>query len=347
MADFFGFLESAAPFLVNYWLYILLGASTLLLAVIVAYFLSPAPVEVRRIDEGSRDEEREREREREREKQTAQREEEREGWTATQANGATKTAKKVPLSIVSLDKGEHPLDEFDDNRPDPSLSPPLHDPNLPHMPFHWERLPEEEMKKSLAFYQQLNTRRTVRSFSPDPVPREVIENIVLAAGTSPSGAHSEPWTFVVVQDLEIKKKIRDIVEQEEYLNYDRRMGDRWVKDIQFVRTTCKKPYLETAPYLIIVFKQAHRIGSDGTCYAHYYFEISTAMACGILLTAIHNAGLVTVTSTPLNAGVALRELLGRPDNEKVMLLLPVGYPAADATVPDLKRKPLDDIMVFH
>ena len=234
----------------------------------------------------------------------AQREEEREGETPTQVNGGAKGAKRGPQSIVSLDKGEHPLDEFDDDRPDPRLSPPLHDASLPHVPFHWERLPEEEMKKrALAFYQQLNLRRTIRSFSPDPVPREVIENIVLAAGTSPSGAHSEPWTFVVVQDLDMKKKIREIVEQEEYLNYDRRMGDRWVNDLQFLQTTHEKPYLETAPYLIIVFKQAYRIGSDGTRYAHYYFEISTAIACGVLVTAIHNAGLVTVSSTPLNAGM--------------------------------------------
>ncbi|CAI8051263.1 Iodotyrosine deiodinase 1 [Geodia barretti] len=149
--------------------------------------------------------------------------------------------------------------------------------------------------RAAAFYQQMDTRRSVRHFSSDPVPQEAIENIVLASGTSPSGAHSEPWTFVVVKDAEIKKRVREIVEQEEYLNYDRRMGDRWVRDIKFVPDHSR----ETVP----------RNGSVSDC------------------------------------GVALRELLGRPDNEKVMLLLPVGYPAHDATVLDLKRKTLDQIMI--
>ena len=142
------------------------------------------------------------------------------------------------------------------------------------------------------------------------------------------------------------RTLQEIVEQEEYLNYDRRMGEKWVRDLKFIRTTHEKAYLEVAPYVILVFKQAYHIGDDGIRYAHYYYEISTAIACGILVTAIHNAGLATLTSTPLNAGGSLRELLGRPDNEKLMLLLPVGYPADDASVPGIKRKPLEDIMVL-
>lgn len=188
--------------------------------------------------------------------------------------------------------------------------------------------------------------RSVREFSKEPVPIEVIENIIKTAGTSPSGAHSEPWTFVVVKDPKIKSKIRDIVEEEEYHNYDRRMGDKWVHDLKFVKTNHEKPYLEYAPYLIVVMKQQYHVDKDGNKFSHYYYEISTAIAAGILVAAIQMAGLVAVTTTPLNAGVALRELLGRPENEKVMLLLPVGYPADDAKVPDVQRKSLENIMVL-
>ena len=170
--------------------------------------------------------------------------------------------------------------------------------------------------------------------------------MILFPGTSPSGAHSEPWTFVVVEDKATKSKIREVVEQEEYINYDRRMGDKWVQDLKFVRTTHEKSYLDDAPYLIVVFKQPNSISKDGRRQPHYYYEISTAIACGFLVMAIHNAGLVTVTTTPMNAGGAIRELLGRPENEKVMLLLPIGYPAEGAEVPDIARKPLGDILVW-
>ena len=277
-----GFLVEMAPLLVNYWPYILGGVLSLALAGALAYFLAP-PAPEQHPDAANKEKPKEQ--------------------GGGEGEKKKKKAEKDPKAIVSIDKGEHPLEEFDDERPDPALAPPQHDVNLPHVPLTFTRVPEEEMKgRAVAFYQQLNTRRSVRHFSPDPVPQEVIENIVLAAGTSPSGAHSEPWTFVVVKDAEIKKKVREIVEQEEYLNYDRRMGERWVRDLKFVQTTHEKPYLETAPYLIVVFKQAYHLGEDGTRYAHYYFEISTAIACGLLVTAIHNAGLVTVTTTPLNAG---------------------------------------------
>lgn len=311
MADA-GFLATSAPFLVQYWPYLLGGAVTLLLAAVVAYFITPTQQEgaVNRDgagerDRGTREGEAAGEGEREGAGQSGgEGEGERQGQGEEAGRDeAQRKAADDSKGIVSIDKGEHPLDEFDDERPDPSLAPPLHDPNLPHLPYKPERLSDEEMlERSVAYYRHLNTRRSVRHFSSDPVPQKVIENIVLTAGTSPSGAHSEPWTFVVVKDPEIKKQIREIVEQEEYLNYDRRMGDRWVKDLQFVRTTHEKPYLESAPYIIIVFKQAYHTGEDGTRHAHYYFEISTAIACGILVTAIHNAGLSTVTTTPLNAG---------------------------------------------
>ncbi|XP_044304764.1 iodotyrosine deiodinase 1 isoform X1 [Varanus komodoensis] len=218
--------------------------------------------------------------------------------------------------------------------------------NIAHIPFSAERYSEEDMvKRSKDFYELLNKRRSVRFISDEPVPMEVIDNVIKTAGTSPSGAHTEPWTFVIVQDKEMKHKIREIIEEEEEINYKKRMGDRWVNDVKRLRTNWIKEYLDTAPYLILIFKQVHGILPDRKKKTHYYNEISVSIACGILLAALQNVGLVTVTSTPLNCGRRLRLLLRRPANEKLLLLLPIGYPTKDATVPDLTRKPLDDIMV--
>ncbi|XP_027671559.2 iodotyrosine deiodinase 1 isoform X1 [Falco biarmicus] len=239
--------------------------------------------------------------------------------------------------------------------------------NVAHVPFFAERYSEAEMiKRSQMFYELLNKRRSVRFLSDEPVPREVIDNVIRTAGmvlsgprsekkkrisiavqlcTSPSGAHTEPWTFVVVQDPYLKHKIREIVEEEEEINYKKRMGDRWVNDLKRLRTNWIKEYLDTAPYLILIFKQAYGQLPNGKKKTHYYNEISVSIACGILLAALQNAGLYTVTSTPLNCGPQLRVLLQRPANEKLLLLLPVGYPKKDATVPALTRKPLEDIMV--
>ncbi|XP_037750903.1 iodotyrosine deiodinase 1 [Chelonia mydas] len=220
------------------------------------------------------------------------------------------------------------------------------DENIAHVSFSAERYSEDEMiKRSKEFYELLNKRRSVRFISNEPVPREVINNVIKAAGTSPSGAHTEPWTFVVVQDPEVKHRIREIIEEEEEINYKKRMGDRWVNDLKRLRTNWIKVYLDTAPYLILIFKQVYGMLPNGQKKTHYYNEISVSIACGLLLAALQNVGLVTVTSTPLNCGPRLRVLLQRPTNEKLLLLLPVGYPSKDATVPDLTRKPLDDIMV--
>jgi len=217
------------------------------------------------------------------------------------------------------------------------------------IPYPWfdDRLTEEEMKKrSVEFYEKMKKRRSVRKISDEDIPLEVLENIIRTAGTSPSGAHTEPWTFVVVKDKALKATIREIVEEEEKLNYAKRMGEKWLKDLEFVKTTWSKPYLNSAPYLILIFKQVYGFREDGSKKAHYYHEMSVCISVGLLLAAIQNAGLVTVTSTPMNAGPRLRDLLGRKANEKLMLLLPIGYPASDAMVPDIKRKPLEDIMIM-
>jgi len=217
-----------------------------------------------------------------------------------------------------------------------------------HVPYKPPRYSSGEMvERSKSFYTLLNGRRSVRFFSDEDVPIEVINNIVHTAGTSPSGAHTEPWTFVVVQSDEKKRCIREIIEREEETNYKQRMGEAWVKDLEPLATNWIKEYLTIAPYIIIVFKQVYgtESGDGGKRKTHHYHEISVSISCGLLIAAIHNAGLVTLTSTPLNAGTQIRDLLGRPANEKVVILCPVGYPSNDCLVPNLTRKPLNDIMV--
>ncbi|CAK9811266.1 Iodotyrosine deiodinase 1 [Anthophora plagiata] len=237
--------------------------------------------------------------------------------------------------------------------------------DLEHISYEFKRFSEVELLcRASEFYKIVAARRTIRFFSPDPVPKEVIHEIIKAAGTisccyihktfytsesvlgtAPSGAHTEPWTFVAVSNKQVKEQIRYIIEKEEEINYKKRMGVKWTTDLLPLRTNWIKEYLTTAPYLVLVFKQTYGILPNGKKKIHYYNEMSTSIACGILITAIQFAGLVTLTSTPLNCGPAIRNLLGRPPNEKLVVLLPVGYPAKDATVPDLQRKSLSDILV--
>lgn len=197
------------------------------------------------------------------------------------------------------------------------------------------------------FYKMANDRRSVRKYSTKPVPIKVIEDCVRAAGTGPSGAHTEPWTFCVISSSEMKKEIREIIEQEELLNYTQRMHKQWTTDLSPLKTNHVKEYLTDAPHLILIFKQTYGIREDGKRKQHYYNEISVSIATGILLSAIQAAGLSSLITTPLNCGPALRSLLNRPVNEKLLVLLPVGYPADDCKVPDLSRKPLDEIMVKY
>ena len=202
----------------------------------------------------------------------------------------------------------------------------------------------ETLERSEAYYTYMDKRRTLREFSDKPVPREVIENILMTASTAPSGAHKEPWTFCVVSSPELKKKIRIAAEKEEYTNYHGRMSEEWLEDLAAFETDEHKPFLEIAPYLIIVFKKAYDI-VDGEKKKNYYVNESVGLATGFLLTAIHNAGLVALTHTPSPMNF-LQKILERPENERPFLLIPVGYPADNAGVPDLERKGKDDIMVF-
>ena len=202
------------------------------------------------------------------------------------------------------------------------------------------------IQKSDEFYKWLDKRRTIRDFSDKPVPKEVIENIILSASSAPSGAHKQPWTFCVVSDPAIKKLIRIEAEKEEFDSYNGRMPEEWLKDLRPLQTDWHKEFLETAPYLIIIFKKSYELKQDGTKGTVYYASESCGLACGFLLTAIHNAGLGALTHTPSPMNF-LCKVLKRPENEKPFLLVPVGYPADECWVPDLNRKPIDEVAVWY
>lgn len=205
---------------------------------------------------------------------------------------------------------------------------------------------QESLETSINFYKLLNSRRSVREFSSKPISKEIIKNIIKTASTAPSGAHKQPWTFCVVSNPEIKSKIRIAAEKEERESYEKRMSERWKKDLEHIGTDANKPFLEEAPYLIIVFKKAYDLDKNGNKFNNYYVNESVGIACGMLITAIHNAGLVTLTHTPSPMNF-LSKILKRPSNERPFLLLPIGYPKEPVYVPDLQRKPLDEIAIFY
>lgn len=214
------------------------------------------------------------------------------------------------------------------------------------IPLEFRKLsPEEQKERVEAFYNLMSKRRSVRTFSNEEVPLEVIEKIIETASTAPSGANKQPWTFCVVSNPELKTKIREAAEKEEYENYHGRMSDRWLKDLEPFGTDWKKPFLEIAPYLIIVFKRAYEM-EDGKKVNNYYVNESVGLASGMLIAAIHNAGLVALTHTPSPMNF-LTKLLERPENERPILLIPVGFPAEGTEVPDISRKELKKVMVHY
>lgn len=214
------------------------------------------------------------------------------------------------------------------------------------IPLVYQEVTEEaQLQKSRSFYEQMNNRRSVRHFDTKEVPKEVIQNIILTAGTAPSGAHKQPWTFCAVSNIELKVAIREAAEKEEYLNYTKRMSEQWLKDLEPFDTDWQKPMLTDAPWLIVVFRKAFDL-VDGEKKKNYYINESIGLACGMLLSAIHHAGLVALTHTP-SPMQFLVDVLQRPQNEKTFLLIPVGYPAKNCEVPQLERKTLDEISVFY
>ena len=205
--------------------------------------------------------------------------------------------------------------------------------------------PEVALSRTQEFYDWMDTRRTVREISNRPVPKELVENLVMAASTAPSGAHKQPWTFCLVSNPDLKSEIRRAAEQEEYDSYNGRMSERWKRDLEPLGTDWNKPFLEDAPWLVIVFKRVYEM-EDGVKHNNYYVNESVGIACGFFLTALHKAGLVTLTHTPSPMNF-LTKLLNRPDNERPYLLLPIGYPEDEVYVPDITRKPLSEVAVYY
>lgn len=210
----------------------------------------------------------------------------------------------------------------------------------------YQELSVEEMKRRASdFYRQLRKRRTVREFSERPVPREILEQCLLTAGTAPSGANQQPWHFVVVSDPAIKRRIREAAEAEESAFYSGRAPDEWLEALSHLGTDEHKPFLEIAPFLIVIFAQSQDVRADGSKRKHYYVTESVGIATGMLIAAIHNAGLVSLTHTPSPMGF-LNEILGRPSHERPFLILVVGYPKEGARVPKITKKKLPDIATF-
>ncbi|MFD9104393.1 MULTISPECIES: nitroreductase family protein [Streptomyces] len=229
--------------------------------------------------------------------------------------------------------------------PDTQQWTPTH--GQPYRPtaYRPERMPQHEsLARAAELRARMEERRTVRHFSPDPVPEQVVRDAVACASTAPSGAHQQPWTFVLVKDPAVRGQIRAAAEQEEELSYDGRLGDEWLAALRPLGTDAVKTHLTDAPALIVVFQQRYWLGPDGTKRKHYYVDESVGIAVGMLLSALHLSGLAALVHTPSPMRF-LGHVLNRPANEKAFAVVPVGYPAADCTVPDLIRKSLDQVIV--
>ncbi len=223
----------------------------------------------------------------------------------------------------------------------------LADGAFPFRRLEFERLPlAESVDRAGRFHEEMSRRRTTRHFSSEPVPRDLIESVIRTAGTAPSGAHQQPWTFVAVSDPDLKSRIREAAEDEERAFYDGRAPREWIEALAPLGTDEHKPHLTDAPWVIVLFRQVHGLAPDGSKRTNYYTQESCGIAAGFLIAAVHRAGLVTLTHTP-NPMRFLGELLERPANEKAMLVMPVGYPAPEAMVPDIERKTLDEIAVWR
>ncbi|MEE9533597.1 MAG: nitroreductase family protein [Acidimicrobiia bacterium] len=214
------------------------------------------------------------------------------------------------------------------------------------IPYRPDRVPPGEIvARAERIFAEMDQRRSVRMFSPEPVPREAIELAIRTASTAPSGAHRQPWTFVVIDDPEKKRAIREAAEEEERTNYEGgRLPDHWLKALEPLGTDWHKEYLETAPWIVVIFEQRYGIGPDGEQQKNFYVKESVGIACGLFIAAIHQMGLATLTHTP-SPMAFLTKLLERPRNERPFALLPIGYPAADCEVPDITRKDLNQIMI--
>ncbi len=216
----------------------------------------------------------------------------------------------------------------------------------PFIPHHIERFEAEEMRRrSDSFFELMDRRRSVRDFTDQPVPRELIESAIRTASTAPSGAHRQPWRFVVIGDPEIKREIRIAAEAEERKSYEERMPDEWLQALAPLGVDWHKPFLEVVPWIVVVFEQLFGLDEAGNKTKNYYVRESVGIACGMFITALHQVGLATLTHTPSPMRF-LSQILGRPKNEKPYILFPIGYPAPDAKVPDLRRKTLEEVAIW-
>ncbi|MFI7100150.1 nitroreductase family protein [Streptomyces sp. NPDC050161] len=230
------------------------------------------------------------------------------------------------------------------NAPTRNWIPTHGDPYRP-VPYRPARMPaDESLARAAELRERMDGRRTVRQFSTDPVPAQVVRDAIACAATAPSGAHQQPWTFVLVKDPEVRRRIRAAAEEEERVSYDGRLGEEWLAALRPLGTDEVKPHLTDAPALIVVFQQRHWLGDDGSKRKHYYVDESVGIAVGMLLSALHLSGLAALVHTPSPMRF-LQEVLERPANEKAFAVIPVGYPAPDCEVPDLVRKSLDQVMV--
>ena len=217
----------------------------------------------------------------------------------------------------------------------------------PMIPYPYERPSAAEMSRAAeVFFQLMNSRRSIRDFAADPVPRELVETAIRTASTAPSGAHRQPWKFVAVSDPTIKKQIRRAAEQEEYESYEGgRMPDEWLAALAPFGTNWEKPFLETVPWIVVVFEEMYKVDAAGETSKNYYVKESVGIACGLFITALQQMGLATLTHTP-SPMAFLSEILGRPKNERPFILFPIGYPAEGAEVPDIRRRELDEVSVW-
>lgn len=214
------------------------------------------------------------------------------------------------------------------------------------VPYSPQRLSEDQMlARANEFLSQMDSRRSVREFSPEPVPRPLIELAIRAASTAPSGAHRQPWKFVAVSNRELKRRIREEAEQEEKRSYKERMPEDWLQALEPLGTDWRKPFLESAPWLVVVFAESYGLDPNGSKVKNYYVQESVGIACGFFIAAVHSMGLATLTHTPSPMGF-LSQILERPANERPYILFPVGFPAPSAAVPNLERKAVEDISVW-
>jgi nitroreductase len=214
---------------------------------------------------------------------------------------------------------------------------------IPYSPVRLE--PATQLERGRAFYEEMNQRRSVRFFSDEPVPRELVELAIRAASTAPSGAHKQPWTFVVTADPDIKRQIREAAEEEERINYEGgRLPSHWREDLEPLGTDWHKPFLETVPWIVVLFEHRYQLDEEGQRRHTYYPKESVGICAGLFIAALHRMGLATLTHTPSPMRF-LTKLLGRPANERAFCLFPIGYPSEDCVVPDLRRKSLDEVMI--